>query len=346
VIERNAVQGGVGEIYVRGLLSLLCVPANRDAVYVDCIRGKFYRSTIGIGHEDNHDGDDDDAALSSNDQVRHLPKLLVVFHDADGLRKHSDLKSVPVPVQNLTLVSGSDNDARYVLSVQNANPQEYVVDSIYFGNFNTDVCDGHAIAGLTCDNARYIYNGWARHVVDLDQTGYRTPCRLMKMDWMTRQSFCLNQNRCVTVDVGDDNKSSKRILKSPKASGKHCYNSWRGSRVHFAVRKDIYDQGLQYDRELMHMASMYRKPSIEAYNPATKTMMNIKQSQYARWKAIREDRGGRPRGSNAADDSGPRRSAAVHLNDERKTTLPKSKKPTKQKNLSFFAKLCGGSSMF
>jgi hypothetical protein len=81
------------------------------------------------------------------------------------------------------------------------------IDAAYFG------ATGHAVAGITCNGKRYVYNGWSADTKDPAQvieSSSRTdaqypelgrPCPLMEFDWLTdgKTGFCPNSN-CVLTD--------------------------------------------------------------------------------------------------------------------------------------------------
>lgn len=81
----------------------------------------------------------------------------------------------------------------------------YKIDSILLTNFNDRVCkNAHQIAGVTCDNKRYLYNGWIRQTRDPGIRnifnrvfGRKTACELMRYDWLeNKDDFCLAPKRC------------------------------------------------------------------------------------------------------------------------------------------------------
>jgi hypothetical protein len=82
------------------------------------------------------------------------------------------------------------------------NGNKYVLDSVLLSNNNTDTELGHAIAGITCKNNHYVYNGWMRTTRDPGMPkNYRNetiPCELMKFDWNVKKDnkFCLNHRLC------------------------------------------------------------------------------------------------------------------------------------------------------
>ena len=83
------------------------------------------------------------------------------------------------------------------------NGHTYKLDSLLLANFNTYTCKkSHQIAGITCENKRFLYNGWIRHTRDpaRDNETYFSkdaPCELMRYDWMkNKNDFCLNTSTC------------------------------------------------------------------------------------------------------------------------------------------------------
>lgn len=313
--EEEAGEGGVGEIYVRGLLGLFGVLPGRDAMFVDCMQGKFYRSRVGLL----------ESPTSPASPSRKLPppSLIVVMYDVDGLRRPTRRDKVERLISDLELVE-APAPLRYVLH----GTEEYVVDSLYFGNFNAASCSGHAVAGVTCGNQRYVYNGWARGATGAGAL----PCRLMQFDWhRLDSSFCVDVQRCQIWPV------SARARKCPERMPPHRFSPGKGSRIHFAVRKDLYERGLAFDKQLVTMSASRRGSGTKAYNPAIESYMNIEHSEYAKR--------GRGRTATAtatatvSDTSGTSNSKTRR----RQPPRPRSAPPAQPKEeLGFFARLCGG----
>ena len=119
---------------------------------------------------------------------------------------------------NKDLENALDNFKKGMLEV-NYRDNVYKLDSILIANDNIEIA-GHAISGITCDNERYIYNGWDSYTLDsaksqediieenkdpLTKTekvlGKRiaTPCSLIKYDWdlsKKHENFTLNAKKC------------------------------------------------------------------------------------------------------------------------------------------------------
>jgi hypothetical protein len=112
------------------------------------------------------------------------------------------------------------------------NTEKYIIDSVYISNFNRDSCSiGHAIAGVTCNKRRFVYNGWTRYTMD---PGFKNdayslnPCELMAYDWLSDEnSYCINTQMCKMDRVMDD------------GPGSVCFNFHKGYRVYYAVREDL-----------------------------------------------------------------------------------------------------------
>ena len=82
----------------------------------------------------------------------------------------------------------------------------YKLDSILL----QDQDSRHVIAGITCGNEKYVYNGWNKQTNDPSLTSDKTdyviePCKLMKYDWNIRNGtkFCLNVKDCKLDDITD-----------------------------------------------------------------------------------------------------------------------------------------------
>ena len=74
---------------------------------------------------------------------------------------------------------------------------------------NTEIFDNnsHAVAGITCQNNRYLYNGWVSSTNDpsiQSNLTYTLPCNLMKFDWKNSSSFYLSNNSCEFKPINYD----------------------------------------------------------------------------------------------------------------------------------------------
>lgn len=120
---------------------------------------------------------------------------------------------------------------------------KFYVDSLMLGSFRSAVCGaagGHAIAGVTCENDKYIYNGWTKYTVDpaLGPAGVdmkkaittRRPCELMKFNWLEDDTeFCINKAMC---KLEPDTIDTKKDL---------CFSAFKGERYYQLVHERVYD---------------------------------------------------------------------------------------------------------
>jgi hypothetical protein len=81
------------------------------------------------------------------------------------------------------------------------NGETYYLDSMILGSYNSMACEsGHAIAGVTCNNDRFLYNGWTINTVDKGMKknfqAPKEPCPLNPIDWARTTNFCINTKEC------------------------------------------------------------------------------------------------------------------------------------------------------
>ena len=126
------------------------------------------------------------------------------------------------------------------------NGDTYILDSCILRNTNTSEFTGygHVIAGLTCKNKKYVYNGWLRTTSTTDKIDNKIlvkekvlPCELMPFDWnINNSSFCLNAEKC----------KLDRIKKLDNT--KLCYSFGSGSRVLIYVKVSINSPKIDIDK--------------------------------------------------------------------------------------------------
>lgn len=104
------------------------------------------------------------------------------------------------------------------------NGIKYRLDSCILADFNAKF-SRHSIAGITCNNKRYVYNGWIKRTLDPAMRNQleginEFPCSLMRHDWNIKKDkdFCLNLQTCKLDFVNKNDlcfnfsKSNDRIL--------------------------------------------------------------------------------------------------------------------------------------
>lgn len=150
------------------------------------------------------------------------------------------------------------------------NGEEYVLDSTIITNWNIGKpkkdgshMSGHQIAGITCDNERYVYNGWTRRTNDIgmrvvDKNGNWRPCEFMKFNWdiKTDTEFCINSKTC----------------KLPKASQfdrerQMCFSFAKGVKTLVYVKKNHVSMHLEQSNADIADYQSYGNYQSQAYKP-------------------------------------------------------------------------------
>jgi|LakMenE18May11ns_1017448.scaffolds.fasta_scaffold9892115_2 hypothetical protein len=117
------------------------------------------------------------------------------------------------------------------------NNNHYILDSCILNNYNANVIINkknmkipiHSIAGITCKNNKYVYNGWIKSTKDpamLKRNVNFVPCSLIKHDWEVNNKndgFCLNPIQCKL-----DNENPKNL----------CFSFGKGYRTLIFVKTD------------------------------------------------------------------------------------------------------------
>jgi hypothetical protein len=161
---------------------------------------------------------------------KEYPEIIVLNREA-GESKLQDMWKSYRP--NIHIASGINN--KHHANEIKYNDKVYVIDSCIIPAFvNTNTCSmGHVIAGVTCNNTHFVYNGWAARSADPAMKNKtilsEVPCALMPADWVKDKAMCINSQNCtmdnVTVKIKDD----------------FCFESFKRSTVIY-VRKDIAEK--------------------------------------------------------------------------------------------------------
>jgi hypothetical protein len=110
----------------------------------------------------------------------------------------------------------------------------YKISSTLTTNWNEDKCGQiHQIAGVTCNNERYIYNGWLKTY--MNPKG-RVPCELMKYDWLKKdKNFLLSTTKCELIHIKDcDSRVDSEL----------CFNTFNiDNNTYIYVRVDKNSEG-------------------------------------------------------------------------------------------------------
>ena len=127
--------------------------------------------------------------------------------------------------------------------------ETYILDSCIIGNFNTRTAGGHVIAGITCKNDHYVYNGWLRDEREDIKTSVNPktlPCELMRYNWDPNNpnAFCLNMKKCKLDGVRDQINDL-------------CFSFNAGLRCLIYVKEErIKDRGIKYDENYSSLSEL------------------------------------------------------------------------------------------
>ena len=175
--------------------------------------------------------------VSKKPDKKNEPSILIVIvtnklkYTKDGTYPNNVIKD------KLTL----KNDIKKMEDVLSYDGNSYKLDSVMLSDITEDkeYKPQHAIAGITCKNERYIYNGWGKNEMDTDGNNITTnvPCQLMRHDWNIKKDndFCLNNLKC----IGDVNIKRTKIGEHNKNPNKLCFNFGEGERVLIYVKEGI-----------------------------------------------------------------------------------------------------------
>ena len=146
------------------------------------------------------------------------------------------------------------------------NKNKYVIDScIIPAQINTNSCSvGHVIAGVTCANNRFVYNGWTARSADpamKDKLILRElPCALMPSDWVKDRAMCINTDNCSMNEV-------------KRKGSEFCFESFKRSTVMY-VRKDIAEKAGYFKASVP-------KPIVKNIKPITKNTKPVVKQETA-----------------------------------------------------------------
>lgn len=137
----------------------------------------------------------------TNKILNDIPDIIIL--------KHDKLFNKIMPLTHLKYFEKNPNDKNFKIKgldtyddIITLNGHKYKLDAVTLNNYDTDK-EKHAIVGITCNDNRYVYNGWTSFtddpaMVNKDKNKNVYPCSLMKYNWDLKkdESFCLNQKTC------------------------------------------------------------------------------------------------------------------------------------------------------
>jgi len=137
----------------------------------------------------------------SKPSINHNRYNIMFLHVFHFIQSKLNLKTYGIDIKGLV----DFNDEIY------HNGNKYILDSVLLDNNNIDTKSGHVIAGITCNNNHYVYNGWIRTTRDpgipKNYGNEKIPCELMKFDWNVKEdsNYCLNAKLC-KLDKYDESR--------------------------------------------------------------------------------------------------------------------------------------------
>ena len=176
--------------------------------------------------------------VSKKPDKKNEPSILIVIvtnklkYTRDGTYPNN------VIIDNHTL----QYDISTMNDVLSYDDNRYKLDSVMLSDITEDkeYKPQHAIAGITCKNKRYIYNGWKKNELNTDGNYITTnvPCQLMRHDWNIKKDndFCLNNIKCI-ADKGIE-RAKKGVHN--KSLNELCFNFGEGDRVLIYVKEGIH----------------------------------------------------------------------------------------------------------
>ena len=127
------------------------------------------------------------------------PEVLIIHKDS-GEDYIQTQWSSPVPAIGKIEGYNPKKHAKIIKS----NGYRYILDSCVIGaELRTNTCSvAHAIAGVTCNGEKYVYNGWTARSGDPAMKGSSSaaireiPCALGKQRWDEDAFFRINMQAC------------------------------------------------------------------------------------------------------------------------------------------------------
>jgi hypothetical protein len=171
-------------------------------ISLDKIHDKFYPGIKRILNiEKLYDFSDDNEIYMEFDKTPDYICVNIIDHLADFPENYTNLKDIKT--RNIT-INGLDT----LDNIITFKGVLYKLDSCVLTNYDDyiDEQPTHVINGITCNNNRYIYNGWMKSTIDPsiqqvhDEDHEDMPCGLISYNWDINDSdeneFCLNREFC------------------------------------------------------------------------------------------------------------------------------------------------------
>jgi len=245
--EKNRI-GYLSAMYIRKVYKLLGI----KVLFLDKIADKLYYSLY--NNAKLYKTVDKNGEIHVLYNIKELPKILYNFNNPDVIivhtykvgyscrdnryPEHYSLNESGI-INSILKRNGYNNFITQITDLKTNilfNKEEYEQDSALLCNWNQGQkgISGHSIAGITCRDDKYVYNGWTRTTIDenIDENNkldIKIPCELMRFDWDLNKNndFCLNRNKCI-LDIMDLKKTPDKL----------CFSFNKGERDIIYVRKN------------------------------------------------------------------------------------------------------------
>jgi hypothetical protein len=201
---------------------------------------------------------------------KEYPEIIIINREAGEYKLQQMWKTFRPSVYDLSGINMTHHATEITY-----NKNKYVIDSCVIpAQVNTNSCSvGHVIAGVTCANERFVYNGWVARSADpamKNKTILRElPCALMPSNWVKDRSMCINTAECSMNEATKQNKGRE-----------FCFESFKRSTVMY-VRKDIAEKAGYVSKQIIQkpvvpkpVTKPVQKPVVQQIKKATETKNN------------------------------------------------------------------------
>lgn len=142
--------------------------------------------------------------------IKNIPDILIIQKNIHNDEFFNHIYDFPDYPYNSSLYEFNIKGLDKLKDTITLNGYKYRLNSVLLDNYN-DINIGHRIAGITCNNERYVYNGWNKDGNKFDVNKFRykksIPCPLMKFNWNIHKDtkFNLNLDLCKLDFIKRDN---------------------------------------------------------------------------------------------------------------------------------------------
>lgn len=200
-----------------------------------------------------------------NDNVKKYPVFNSIFSKYQDLKSNFLLSKYDFTYEGLDecLIAGSKKKRKSLdkclkegykpfKDIITFNGYKYKLDSCIVSNYNQYRSGyGHDIAGITCKNHKFVYNGWLKSTNDIGITDTERetalnniPCKLIEYDWDIHKDddrgVCIDLPNCTLENIKGQRQEKKQ---------RFCFSFYLKKRknVLIYVRMDPLETGAKYE---------------------------------------------------------------------------------------------------